>query len=128
MNDSFSPRRVAAMVLRHWYLLRSSWPRVIELIYWPAVQMFMWGFLQLGIAQQSGAVMAVAGTFLAAFLLWDMLFRGQLGFTMSFMEEMWSRNLPNLMISPLRPVEFVVSLMTMSTIRLAVGFLPVTIL
>ena len=124
----FSPRRVGAMILRYWYLLRSSWPRVIELIYWPAVQMFMWGFLQLGMARQSGAAIAAASTFLAAFLLWDILFRGQIGFSMSFMEEMWSRNLANLMISPLRPLEFVISLMTMSVIRLAVGFVPVTIL
>ena len=44
---SFSPRRVGAMVLRYWYLLRYSWPRIVDLIYWPAVQMLMWGFLQL---------------------------------------------------------------------------------
>ena len=123
-----SPRRIGAMILRYWYLLRSSWPRLVELIYWPAVQMFMWGLLQLGMARQSGSAMAAASTFLAAFLLWDILFRGQIGFSMSFMEEMWSRNLPNLMISPLRPAEFVVALMTMSVIRLAVGFVPVTIL
>ena len=43
---AFSPRRVAAMMLRYWYLLRSSWPRLIELVYWPTVQMFTWGFLQ----------------------------------------------------------------------------------
>ena len=80
---SFSPRRVGAMILRHWYLLRSSWPRLIELIYWPAVQMFMWGFLQLGVARQAGAAATAASTFLAAFLLWDILFRGQIGFSMS---------------------------------------------
>jgi ABC-2 type transport system permease protein len=127
-SPAFSFRRVGAMVLRHWYLLRSSWPRVFELMYWPMVQMFMWGFLQLGIAQQSGKLAAATGTFLAAFFLWDVLFRGQLGFSMSFLEEMWSRNLPNLMISPLRPLEFVASLMIMSVIRLIVGFLPVTII
>jgi ABC-2 type transport system permease protein len=125
---SFSTRRVGAMILRYWYLLRSSWPRLVELMYWPAVQMSMWGFLQLGIARQSGAGMAAASTFLAAFLLWDLLFRGQIGFSMSFMEEMWSRNLPNLMISPLRPFEFIAALMVMSIIRLIVGFVPVTIL
>jgi ABC-2 type transport system permease protein len=127
-TSALSARRVQAMILRYWYLLRSSWPRLIELIYWPAVQMFMWGFLQLGVARQPGTGMAAASTFLAAFLLWDILFRGQIGFSMSFMEEMWSRNLPNLMISPLRPVEFVIALMVMSVIRLAVGFIPVTIL
>src|SRR5258707_1352569 len=45
-----------------------------------------------------------------------------------FLEEMWSRNLTNLMISPLRPIEFVCALMIMSLIRLAIGMLPVTFL
>jgi ABC-2 type transport system permease protein len=61
-------------------------------------------------------------------ILWDILFRGQLGFSMSFLEEMWSRNLGNLMMSPLTVGEFVVSLMTMSVIRLAIGVIPMTLL
>ena len=102
---AFSPRRVGAMILRHWYLLRSSWPRLFELVYWPAVQMFMWGFLQMGIAKYPGALAGTVSTFLAAFLLWDILFRGQIGYSMSILEEMMSRNIPNLMISPLSATE-----------------------
>jgi ABC-2 type transport system permease protein len=34
---NFSLRRVGAMVRRYWYLLRSSWPRILDLIYWPTV-------------------------------------------------------------------------------------------
>ena len=124
----FSPYRVGAMILRHWYLLRSSWPRLLELVYWPAVQMFMWGFLQMGIAKYPGALAGTVSTFLAAFLLWDILFRGQIGYSMSFLEEMWSRNMPNLMISPLRTSEFVLALVVMSMVRLAIGLVPVTIL
>jgi ABC-2 type transport system permease protein len=123
-----SARRIGAIALRHYYLLRSSWPRLLEIVYWPAVQMTMWGFLQLGFARQAGAVAFTVSTFLAAFLLWDILFRGQLGFSMSFLEEMWSRNLPNLMISPLRPYEFVLALILMGTARMAIGLLPVTLL
>jgi len=41
---------------------------------------------------------------------------------------MWSRNLANLMMSPLKPVEFVIALMIMSVIRLAIGVVPVTLL
>jgi ABC-2 type transport system permease protein len=124
----FSPRRVGAMVLRYWYLLRSSWPRLLELIYWPAVQMLMWGFLQLYIAGNAGFFARAGGTFIGAVLLWDVLFRGQLGFSISFLEEMWARNLANLMISPLRPIEFVSALMIMSLIRLAIGMVPVSLL
>lgn len=124
----FSWRRVAAMVLRYWFLLRSSWPRLLELIYWPAVQMLMWGFLQLYIAQQTSVLALAGGTFIGAVLLWDILFRGQLGFSVSFLEEMWARNMGNLMISPLRPLEFISALMIMSLVRLAIGMAPVTLL
>jgi ABC-2 type transport system permease protein len=125
---TLAPHRVGAMVLRYLYLLRSSWTRVLELIYWPAVQLFVWGFLQLYIAEHSGFFARAGGVFIAAVLMWDMLFRGQLGFSVSFLEEMWSRNLGNLMISPLRPIELVSALMIMSLIRLAIGMLPVTLL
>jgi ABC-2 type transport system permease protein len=127
-SGAFSPRRVGAMVLRYWYLLRSSWPRMLELIYWPAVQLFMWGFLQLYISSNAGFFARAGATFIGAVLLWDILFRGQLGFSISFLEEMWARNMGNLMISPLRPVEFIAALMIMSLIRLAIGMVPVSLL
>src|SRR3954462_13737851 len=124
----FSLRRVAAMVLRYWYLLRSSFARLIELIYWPTVQMLMWGFLQTYLAGQASLYARAGGVLVGAVLLWDILFRGQLGFSVSFLEEMYARNLGNLMISPLRPSEFVAALMVMSIVRLAIGMLPVTLL
>ena len=126
---TYSPRRAAAMILRYWYLLRSSWPRFVDLVYWPTVQMITWGFLQYYIMQNGGGFFARAGgTFIGAVLLWDILFRGQLGFSISFMEEMWARNIGNLMMSPLRPFEFLTALMVMSLVRLAIGLVPVTIL
>ncbi len=125
---SFSPRRVSAMMLRYWYLLRSSWPRLLDLVYWPTVQMITWGFLQYYVATNAGFFARAGGTFIGAVLLWDILFRGQLGFSISFLEEMWSRNIGNLMMSPLRPMEFITALMVMSVVRLAVGAVPVTFL
>ena len=124
----FSLNRVTAMVRRYWYLLRSSWPRILDLIYWPTVQMLMWGFLQLYVSQSSGMFARAAGVFIGAVLLWDILFRGQLGFSISFLEEMYSHNLANLMMSPLRPVEFIAALMIMSIVRLLIGMIPVTLL
>ena len=127
-SPAFSPRRVGAMVLRYWYLLRSSWPRLLDLIYWPAVQMLMWGFLQLYLDQNASFLARASGTFIGAVLLWDILFRGQLGFSISFLEEMWSRNFGNLLMTPLRTGELVAALMIMSVIRLLIGLVPVTFL
>jgi ABC-2 type transport system permease protein len=125
---AFSFRRIGAMVLRYWYLLRYSWPRIVDLIYWPAVQMLMWGFLQLYLVDQTSMAARAGGAFIGAVLLWDILFRGQIGFSISFLEEMWSRNLGNLMMTPLRPFELVAALMVMSVIRVLIGLVPVTLM
>jgi ABC-2 type transport system permease protein len=128
LRADFSLARVAALCLRQVYLLRSSWPRTLEMMYFPAVQMVTWGFLQHYIGQTSGVAALAAGTLIGAMLLWDILFRAQLGFSMSFLEEVWARNLGNLLMSPLKPAEFVAGLMAMSLIRLLVGMVPVTLL
>jgi ABC-2 type transport system permease protein len=128
----FSTSRAAAAISTRprndRYLLRSSWPRILDLIYWPTVQMLMWGFLQLYVTQHVGFFARAGGVFIGAVLLWDILFRGQLGFSISFLEEMWSRNLANIMMSPLRPAEFIAALMIMSVVRLMIGMVPVSLL
>ena len=128
VSTGLAPRRIAAMILRYWYLLMSSWPRLLELIYWPTLQIITWGFLQNYITQNAGFFARAGGTLVGAVILWDILFRGQLGFSISFLEEMWARNLGNLLMSPLRPVEFLIALMVMSLIRLAIGIVPMTLL
>lgn len=127
-THGFSFARVGAMVLRYWYLLSNSWPRAIELVYWPLVQMTTWGLVQLYVAQNSSFFAQAGGLFIGGLLLWDVLLRSQQGFAFAFLEELWSRNLGNLLMSPLRPSEFVVSLMLISLVRLAIGVLPVTLL
>jgi len=120
--------RIQAMVLRHVYLLRSSWPRVVELIYWPTLEMVIWGFMSQFMRNQGGYLGQAFGVLLGAVLLWDVFFRGQLGILVSFLEEYWARNLGHLFVSPLRPAEWVGSLIVMSIIRVLVGTLPAALL
>jgi len=120
--------RIGAMVLRYWYLLRGSWPRLLELGYWPSMNLVMWGFLQTFLAQTTDVFALAGGVLVGSVLLWELMFRGQLGFTISFFEEMWSRNFGHLMVSPLRPVEFVAALVGMSIIRTIIGMTPALII
>lgn len=124
----FSPRRIRAMMLRHWYLLRGSWPRLLELAYWPTVQMVLWGFITTFFIQHSTWVAQASGVLLSAVLLWDALFRANLGLSLSFLEEMWSRNLGQLFVSPLRPLELVTALAIMSLARTLISVLPASLL
>ena len=120
-------RRIGALVRRYMYLLRSSGVRLVELIYWPFLQMLTWGFLQKYLAGTTSPLAQGAGVLIGSVLLWDILFRSKIGFSTTFIEEMWSRNLGNLLTSPLRPYELVAALSLWSVIRLGVSMVPVAI-
>ena len=121
-------RRVAAIVLRHLYLMRGSWPRALELVYWPTMTMIVWGFTTQFLNTNSSWVAQAAGVLIYAVLLWEIVLRSQFGVAFSFLEEMWSRNLGHLFVSPLTPFEWVLSLLAMSLIRVLFGVLPAALL
>lgn len=123
-----SLRRVGALSLRYFYLLRGSWPRLVELAYWPTVQMILWGFITLFLVTQTNYIAQAFGVLLSAVMLWDVLFRSQLGVSVTFFEEMYSRNLGHLFVSPLRSWELILALMLMSLARTLIGMLPATLL
>jgi ABC-2 type transport system permease protein len=109
------------MAYRHFCLYRGSWPRVLELMYWPVLQMVIWAFVTQYAGAFQGAAAIAAGALIGAVLLWETATRSQLGFTIAFLEEIWSRNLGNLFVSPIRPWELLASLALMSFARVAVG-------
>ena len=102
-----SLRRIRALMRRHAYLLLKSWPRIVSMAYYPTVTMVLWAFLTLYLAPTNRFLADAPGFFIGAVLLWDVLFRGQLGVSLTFIEEMYSRNLGNLFVSPLRLYEFI---------------------
>ena len=122
-------RRVWGLMYRHLALYRRSWPRVLELMYWPVLQMIVWGFVTAYLAgvQQNTTTIA-AGVLLGGVLLWEVTLRAQMGFAISFLEEVWSRNLGHLFVSPLRPRELVAGLAAMSLLRTLAGVGPAMIL
>lgn len=119
--------RVFALIQRHYYLYRTSWFRVIELVFWPFMELLLWGFLTLYLRSVGSNLPNFLLLFLGALILWDILFRAQIGVSLAFLEEVWSRNLANLFVSPLTPMEFMASQMVVGFIRtvIVVGFLAV---
>ncbi|MDA8360669.1 MAG: ABC transporter permease [Gammaproteobacteria bacterium] len=116
-----SARRMTAMVERYMYLLKGSWPRLVELAYWPTMQIILWGFLSEYLVGHSSYLARASGILLAAVLLWDVMFRGQLGVSVVFFEELYSRNLGHLFASPLRAYELAGALAIISFLRTVIG-------
>ena len=116
-----SLRRIRALIRRHAYLLLRSWPRIVSMAYYPTVTMVLWAFLTLYLKPTNRFLADAPGFFIGAVLLWDVLFRGQLGVSLTFTEEMYSRNLGNLFVSPLRLYELIAGQLTMSLMRTLIG-------
>ena len=118
---TLSLRRIKAILERHLFLLLRSWPRLFDLVYWPTMQMLLWGFITKFLVGHSSLVAQTTGLFLSAVLLWDTLFRGQLGVSVCFLEEMYARHLGHLFVSPLRPGEYVCAVFSISFVRVLIG-------
>ena len=116
------------MILRNLYVLRRSWPRILKLVYWPPMQLVMWGFITTFLFQHSTWVAQAAGVLIGLILLLDVLFRSNLGIALPFIKEMRARNLGQLFATLLRPYVFVVALTLMSAIRTAIVVAPASIL
>jgi ABC-2 type transport system permease protein len=125
-----SLRRIYGLIYRYFSLYRHSWPRVLELMYWPVLEMLVWGLTTRWLAANAGggALATGVGVLLGGALLWEITLRAQMGMTFSFMEEIWSRNLGHISVAPLRPWEFVAGLMGMSVLRLLMGITPAMLL
>jgi ABC-2 type transport system permease protein len=123
-------RRIWGLMYRHLALYRRSWPRLLELAYWPILQMCIWGFTATFLASRMGtsAALMAGATLLGGVLLWEVTLRSQMGMSISFLEEIWSRNLGHIFVSPLRPGEMIAALIGMSIIRMLLGVMPAILL
>lgn len=109
--------RIWAVLLRHLYLYPKSMSRLMEIFYWPVLDLLVWGFLTVYLSKHSGAVGPWTAFLLGAMILWDIVFRSQQAVCISFLEEIWSRNLLNLFASPLSPAEFIAATMLLSFVK-----------
>ncbi len=128
MSMIASARRIWGLMYRHLALYRRSWPRLLEIAYWPVLNMCIWGFTTMFLAERSGLAWTAAGALLGGVLLWEVTLRSQMGLALSFLEEVWSRNLGHIFVSPLRPWELVAGLIGMSLLRMLAGVLPAILL
>lgn len=113
--------RIGALITRHLYTYRRSPMRLIELIYWPLLDLLVWGFVSVYLQRFGANVPNFVAFFIGALILWDILFRAQQGISVTYLEEVWSRNLMNLFVSPLTVAEFLLATVVVSLGKLTVA-------
>mgnify|MGYP001495301519 CR=1 FL=1 len=120
--------RIYGLFLRHFFLIKGSFPRVLDLIYWPTIQIVLWGFISKFFSMYSDYYNNTLGVILTCAILYDFLFRSSISFNMLFLEEIWSRNFTNLFIAPMRISEIITSLVFTALIRTLLGLIPAILL
>jgi len=120
--------RMYALFLRHINLIRGSLPRILDLIYWPTIQIVLWGFVSKFFTLHSDFYNNTVGIILSAAILYDFLFRSSISFNMLFLEEIWSRNFTNLLVAPLKVSEIITALTATALLRTLIGIIPAILL
>lgn len=118
--------RVWVLVLRYVFVYRRSVIRLIEVLFWPTMSLLVWGFVTLFIQRTGEGDLPRLITFLiGAMIFWDILFRAQQGVALSFLEDIWTRNLLNVFCAPIRLSEYVVATFLFGLLRVGItlGFL-----
>ena len=114
-------RVVHALILRYVYLYTRGIVRIGELVFWPMMELAVWGFLTTFLAREtSGELPHLVGYIIGGVLLWDVLFRAQQGVAISFLEDVWTNNLLNIFVGPIRKREFLAATFAVGGIRIAV--------
>ena len=121
-------RPIAGIILRQFYLFRSSPVRLLPTFAWVAIDIVVWGFLTRYLSSVSGAHVNFVGSLLGAVLFWDFFTRIMQGVTTAFFEDVWSRNFLNLFATPLSISEYVMGLVLTSVTTSIIGLFAMLML
>lgn len=98
--------RSLAILIRQFYLFRGSPARVIAVFSWVAIDITLWGFITRYLNTVASPGFNFVPALLGAVLLWDFFVRVMQGVTMTFFEDVWSRNFLNIFASPMSIGEY----------------------
>jgi ABC-2 type transport system permease protein len=116
-----NPKVIGALVLRYLFLYSRNAVRVVEVFFWPIMELMVWGYLTRYLYENGAGEMPIPITYLlGGVILWDVLFRAQQGVAISFLEDVWTRNLLNVFVAPVRSSEYLVAAFCIGFVRITV--------
>lgn len=111
-------QRIHGLLLRYLYLYPRSVPRILDMFFWPIIELMLWGFLTMYLRQVNTTVPNVATALLGALIFWNFINRSQQAVSIAFLEEVWERNLLNLFVTPIKISEFLSATVLIGIVRL----------
>jgi ABC-2 type transport system permease protein len=100
-------RIIWALIVKYAFACSRNNFRVMDIFFWPVMDLLLWGFVTVYMLKVSNAVPTFITFFIAAIILWNVLYRAQQVVSVSFLDDVWSRNLLNIFAAPIRATEYV---------------------
>lgn len=110
-------RRIYGIILRSLYTFRHSLDKIVDSFYWPLIDLILWGLTGTYFIAISESPDPVLQWIVAAIVLWTVVYRAQYEISGNFLEELWSRNLVNLFVSPLKFSEWLAGFMVVGILK-----------
>ena len=123
-----SKRRIWGLVLRHLYNFRRNYDRLVDTFYWPSLDVLVWGVTIFALSRMGQTSPLQIKAIVFAVLLWNIVWRSQSELAVSFLEELWSENIANLMATPLRKAEMILGYLSLSLIKFCLSFTLTSVL
>jgi ABC-2 type transport system permease protein len=121
-------RRVTAVARWHWLGTIQSPTRLIDMFFWPVVDLTLWGLITAFLEDQDIHLAVPVAFLLGGLLLWDIVFRTKNGIAVAFLSESHWHNVVNLMASPLDPSEYLAGVVLYALSRAAVSWVMMIVL
>ena len=118
--------RLSALLLRYLYLYRRSPARLMGVVFWPVMDLLVWGFLTAYL--KTIIVPDLVLFLLSAVIFWDVFYSAQQAITLSITEEIWVRNILNIFIAPIRVFELLLATSIVGVLRAMASALVLTLL
>ena len=122
-----SLRRTLAVASRHIHVTLRNPPRLFDMVVWPVVDTVLYGSIALFMQSAPSGSARTALTVIAGIIMWHVVYQAQISVSSGFNEETWSRHLPSLLTTPLRPFEWLFGTALQGLVKVAIGVTAVTV-
>ncbi len=113
--------RIEALIARHVYLYKRSLPRLMDIFFWPTMDLLVWGFMSLYLQGLNLANVNIVSAILGAVIFWGILQQSQGSVSTTFLEDVWEKNLLNIFVTPLTILEFILATFGLVIVRVILG-------
>lgn len=101
------PSRLSGLCLRYLLVYSRSSFRVLDIVFWPVMDLLVWGFVSSYFISLGRSAPTAVTFLIGAIIFFNILYRAQQSISVSFLEDLWSRNLLNIFVAPITVAEFV---------------------